>query len=230
MTAPVSVIIATHDRPQMLEVALHSVLASAAMLGEPVRVLVVDDASETREAELVADRCRVDYVRNVVNLGVAGTLARGWALTDSELTCFWADDDAMMPRHLPVHVAKIREGHDAVYANYHLCDHNLRMGRAVHLPPVTHRDLLRGQCNATDVALMRRSSVEAIGGWRPQFERAMLLDHWLRATRAGWSIATVREATWLYRRHESQLSHLRPNEHDQALRDAAIAEHRTVAA
>lgn len=230
MRPTVQVIIATRDRPQMLRVALHSILASAAMVPERVEVLVVDDASEARtETWNVCNNLFVDYVRNDENMGVGATLARGYDLTDSEFTVFLGDDDALLPRFFDVHLSKVREGHDAAYSSYYLADHSLRITREVRLPLVTHRDLLQGRCNATDMAMMRRSTVEDIGGWRPEFERAMLLCHWLRMTHEGRDIATIREPTWLYRRHALQLSHTRPNEHDQALRDAAIAQYRVAA-
>ncbi|MES2156113.1 MAG: hypothetical protein V4510_13345, partial [bacterium] len=87
-------------------------------------------------------------------------------------------------------------------------------------------DLMRGQCNAVDVALMRRS---ALPSWRPERERAMLMTMWLALTSAGASIATLRQPTWLYRRHDSQLSHRAPSSHDMAFRLDAIAEYKVPA-
>lgn len=222
----VQVIIATHDRPRMLEVALHSILASAAMVPDTVRVLVIDDASETLEAEDVADRLGVDYMRNDRNLGVGATLALGYERTDSEYSLFWGDDDFMLPRFFPLHLAAIREGHDVVTSGYWLTDADLRPIRELRFQPVIFRDLMRGVVNGTDQSLFRRSSLPP---WRPERERAMLLTMWLALTSAGKDIVTLREPTWLYRRHSAQLSHTRPNAHDQALRDAAIAEYRVVA-
>ena len=223
----VAVIVATHNRPQMLEVALHSILASASMVADTVSVLVVDDASEDAYGnEAICQRLQVDYLRNDVNMGVAATLVRGYDATDSEFSMFWGDDDFMLPTYLPLHLARIRQGFDAVSGSYYLADHNLNILRPQRLPAVTFRDLMRGQCNAVDVSLMRRSSLPP---WRPERERAMLMTMWLALTSAGRDIAVLRQPTWLYRRHLSQLSHTRPSDHDMALRLEAIAEYRVAA-
>jgi glycosyltransferase involved in cell wall biosynthesis len=60
MSGPsVTIVVATHNRPTMLAVMLNSILASAATVSNPVRIVVVDDASETMEAQAIAKRlCR----------------------------------------------------------------------------------------------------------------------------------------------------------------------------
>jgi glycosyltransferase involved in cell wall biosynthesis len=223
----VAVIVATHDRPQMLEVALHSILGSVAMVRDSVQVLVVDDASQDAYGnEAICTRLGVDYLHNERNLGVGATLARGYDATDSEFSMFWGDDDFMLPSFLPLHLERIREGHDAVSSSYYRADLDLRIVREVRLPRVTFGDLMKGRCSAVDVSLLRRSSLPP---WRPERERAMLMTMWLALTDARRSIATIREPTWLYRRHPDQLSRTKPSEHDMALRVAAMDEYRVAA-
>lgn len=222
MTADVTIIVATHNRPAMLEVELHSILASAAMVKDKIRVLVVDDASETLEAKAIAKRLGVDYMRLPENRGVAGALAAGFDASDSPFTSFWGDDDYMLPRYLPLHLAKMAEGYDVVSASYWWADADLGLVRQVSLAPVTLSDLLRGQVSANDGSLLRRS---ALGGitWRPERERAMLMTMWLALAKADRKFATLSEPTWLYRRHDANMSnHL--SEHDASLRRQAIAE------
>lgn len=222
MTADVTIIVATHNRPKMLEVELHSILASAAMVKETIRVLVVDDASETMEAKALTKRLGVDYLRLSENVGIAGTLAAGYDASDSPFTSFWGDDDYMLPRYLPLHLAKMAEGHDVVSSSYWWADADLGLVRQVSLAPVTLADLLRGQVSANDGSLLRRSALGDIV-WRPERERAMLMTMWLALAKAGARFTTLSEPTWLYRRHDANMSnHL--SDHDAALRKEAIAE------
>jgi glycosyltransferase involved in cell wall biosynthesis len=222
----VTVIVATHDRPAMLEVELHSILASAAMVTAKVRVLVVDDCSETTAAKSIAKRLGVDYMRLPENRGIAGTLFAGFEASDRPFTSFWGDDDYMLPRYLPLHLGKIAEGFDVVSSSYYQTNAELKITRDVILPLPTMPDLLAGRVTANDGSLIRRTALEGIP-WRPERERAMLMTMWLALVSAGRRFATLTEPTWLYRRHGSNMSSLRRrDEHDMSLRREAIAEYR----
>jgi GT2 family glycosyltransferase len=224
MTADVTIVVATHNRPTYLEVMLGSILASAAKVKEQTRILVVDDASETMDACDIAKRLGCDYLRNPQNLGVAGTLAAGFAQVDSPFYAFWGDDDFLLPNWFPLHVKKMAEGWDVVAGSYWRTDANLnRKKRAVILPPATFEDLRQGRVTCNDGSLVRRDSLGDIT-FRPERERAMMMTFWLAMAAAGKRFGVIEEPTWLYRRHATNLSNQR-SAHDNALRRDAIAEY-----
>jgi glycosyltransferase involved in cell wall biosynthesis len=219
----VTIVVATHNRPTMLAVMLNSILASAATVSNPVRIVVVDDASETMEAQAIAKRLRLDYLRLPENRGVAGALAAGFAEVDSPYYALWGDDDAFLVNWFPLHLAKIEEGLDVVAGSYWRSDARLRPVRKHVLPVATLADLRNGDVRCNDGALVRRDALGDIT-LRPERERAMMMTFWLAMASAGKRFGVVSEPTWLYRRHSTNLSNQR-SAHDNELRREAMAEY-----
>lgn len=219
----VTIVVATYNRPEWLEVELHSMLASAATVkprGISTRIIVVDDASDTMAAREVCTRLGVDYIRNPENRGLSPTLMAGIERIDSPYFATWGDDDYFLPRWFPLHMDRIAEGHDVVSASYWRTDADLRPTKEVILAPVTMADLSRGQCAANDGSLVRTDKVDP-SWWRPERELAMAISMWLALMAAGRSFSTLLEPTWLYRRHANNVSdHLTP-EHWKQRADAA---------
>lgn len=223
MRPDVSIIVATHDRPAMLEQELGSIAAAAA--GRAVEVVVVDDASATMDARDVCERAGVRYIRRRENGGVAATLAQGFAASTGRYTSFWGDDDFMLPNWFDEHLAAIRTA-DVVSGSYWFADADLVPTSVWHLPVGRLEDLLDDRVTINDGALCRRMVIESVG-LRPERGRAMMLTLWLALARAGVRFATVHEPTWLYRRHAGNLSGGLPLRHDEsfvALRREAILE------
>jgi glycosyltransferase involved in cell wall biosynthesis len=222
MTADVTIVCATYNRPEYLRVELESILAAAARVPKiKVRILVVDDHSDTMNAKNVAYDLQVDYLRLKENRGVAGTLVAGFEEVDSPYYALWGDDDFFLPNWFQRHLSKMAEGFDVVSGSYWRTDAHLnRKKRAVILEPPTLADLRQGRNSCNDGALVRRS--EAVP-FRPEFGRAMMLNFWTRMAAKGAKFGSVQEATWLYRRHPGQLTAKPLTEHEKAQRLAAVA-------
>lgn len=219
----VTIVVATHDRPAYLEVELQSILASAATVKATTRVLVVDDASATMAAREIAKRLGVDYVRLPENVGVARTLLAGFERVDSTYYALWGDDDFFLPNWFALHLERIEQGFDVVSGSYLRTDAELNRTKGIILAPVTLRDLRGGRVSANDGSLVRRAAVDGIA-FRPERERAMMMTFWLAMASAGRRFSTITEPTWLYRRHDGNMSRtLSP--HDLRLRRQAMAEY-----
>lgn len=100
-----SVVIPTHQRCGVLPRAIRSVLGQSF---PDLELLVVDDASKDRTAEVVAGFTdpRLIYVRREQNGGAAATRNTGILQARGELVCFLDDDDELLPDYLQrMHVA-----------------------------------------------------------------------------------------------------------------------------
>jgi glycosyltransferase involved in cell wall biosynthesis len=92
-----SVVMPTHDRPELLERAARSVLDQG---GPEIELVVVDDASGPATGVVtarLADDPRVRLVRNERSLGPGGARNRALAEATGDLVGFCDDDDAWLP-------------------------------------------------------------------------------------------------------------------------------------
>lgn len=94
----VSLIIPTHDRPDLLE----RTVASARAAGEDVEVIVVDDASTDGTAEVCRRLEGIRYIRLERNQGVAGARNVGVVASSADYIAFLDDDDLRLPGSLDV--------------------------------------------------------------------------------------------------------------------------------
>src|SRR5882724_11167373 len=91
-----SVIIATHNRPHLLPRAIESAFSA----GTDVEVVVVDDASTDRTAEVCRSLPSIRYVRADRNQRVAGARNLGIMASTGEYLTFLDDDDLRLPGSL----------------------------------------------------------------------------------------------------------------------------------
>lgn len=201
----VTIVIPTHDRPEMLATCIDSIWAASQRVKEQVRILVVDDASTVPGTLKVAYDRGCDYILRGHNGGVGQTLAQGFQEVDSPFYAFWGDDDFMLPNWFELHLAKIHEGFDVVAGSYRMADADLNPGQEIILRPGTFEDLRRGDVQVNDGALVRRESLREIR-FRPERERIMMMTFWLAMAAGGRRFGVVSEPTWLYRRHPNQLT------------------------
>ena len=91
-----SIIITTRSRPHLLVRAVHSAQA----LGNNVEVVVVDDASSDKTAEVCRGLTGINYVRVEHNQGVAAARNVGLVASGGEYVTFLDDDDVRLPGSL----------------------------------------------------------------------------------------------------------------------------------
>lgn len=96
-----SVIIPTHDRPQLLIRAVESARAA----GTDVEVIVVDDASIDDTAKVCRGLNGIRYVRLERNQGVAGARNVGIMESSGRYIAFLDDDDLRLPGSLDIQAA-----------------------------------------------------------------------------------------------------------------------------
>lgn len=91
-----SIIITTHNRPQLLTRAVESARAA----GTKIEVIVVDDASSDETAAVCATLPGIKYLRLERNQRVAGARNVGLLASSGEYVSFLDDDDLRLPNSL----------------------------------------------------------------------------------------------------------------------------------
>jgi glycosyltransferase involved in cell wall biosynthesis len=115
-----SIIVTTHNRPQLLQRAVESALAA----GTNVEVVVVDDASTDETAAICKELSGIKYVRVERNQRVAGARNLGLLVCSGEYITFLDDDDMRLPGSLEGQVKLLEANSQAglIYARAILVD------------------------------------------------------------------------------------------------------------
>ena len=101
----ISVIIPTHNRPQLLPRAVESAFAA----GTDVEVVVVDDASRDETAAVCKQLDGIKYVRLEQNQGVAGARNAGVLASTAEYIALLDDDDVRAAGSFDLQLARLRD-------------------------------------------------------------------------------------------------------------------------
>ncbi len=118
----ITIVTPTHNRPDLLLRAVRSVLAQTYSNWE---LVIVDDASEEKMAEVLQDllqqHTNIRVLRNEQSLGACATRNRGIAAAKGEYVAFLDDDDEYTPERLERLMEKLRDGGNwsFVCSDYH---------------------------------------------------------------------------------------------------------------
>lgn len=211
--------------------AVRSILTSAAELerahGVGTKIWVVDDAPDNDETREVAQRLGVGYLRITEHDGRAdpgAAIVYGMQHVDTTWMTIFGDDDVMLPRHLPAAWEKIQEGHDVVSVSFVMVDSDLRPTAAPRiLQPAHLGDLIAGYTWVNDGSFVKHALVKDLT-WDVSLEGHMLLPLWAQLLLDERSFAVVEEPTWLYRRHDANISLGAMSPRDMALRERVRAD------
>lgn len=221
----ITVIVPTRHRPEFVAVAARSIQTSAAELmrakGIPTRVLVVDDAPDNDETERMARALGVDYLKVQEHDGLrdpGAAIVLGVQNVDTQYQAIFGDDDVMLPRHLVAAVGKIEQGYDVVSCSFQVGDMSLRpYYKTVILEPTCLGDLIAGHTTVNDGSFVPHDLVKGLD-WDVTLLGQMLVPIWGELMLAGHTFGVVEEPTWIYRRHDTNLSSGALSAEDRELR------------
>lgn len=197
----VSVIIPTHNRPQMLARAAESARAA----GRDVEIVVVDDGSAAETAAVCRGLEGVRVVRLESRRGVAGARNAGLLACTREFVAFLDDDDLRLPGSLDLQARALAsdEGAALVYGRAQLADENCVPTGRVYPETCPAGDvfweLLGRNFIPCPAAVFRRSCLRRVGlldEARPGVED---WDLWVRIAEH-YAVAAVEEPVAVYRR------------------------------
>jgi glycosyltransferase involved in cell wall biosynthesis len=199
----VSVIIATHNRPNLLPRAVESAHAA----GSDVEVVVVDDASTDEIAELCRSLRQIKYVRLERNQRVAGARNVGLVASTGDYLSFLDDDDTRLPGSLDLQI-NLLEGNPAAALAYGQALYATRNGEVT-------RDFYPRDCPQGDLfwqlltqnfipcgsAVFRRSAIARLGLLDDQIPGIDDWDMWIRIAEL-CPIAAVHQPVVTWRRSD----------------------------
>jgi len=204
VSADVTVIIPTRDRPSLLADALRSVEAQER---RPACTVVVDDGSA--QPPPLPTGPAVEVLRHPRALGVAAARNRGLERVETEWVAFLDDDDLWAPaklaRQLDVAAAAAA---DFVWCGVVVVDARRRpVGMVAAADPraLLPRLLRTNSIGSPSAVLVRTELVRAVGGFDEQLALLADWDLWLRLAAAG-RCAASRELLVAYTEHSSNMT------------------------
>lgn len=180
----VSVVIPTYNTGDLLRPTIESALALA---GVEVEVIVVDDGSSDDTAEIAASYLGVTVVRQA-NAGDAAARQRGLKSATGNFVIFLDHDDILHTRAAQLHLAELHADDtlDMVFGSNVTIDTG---GRQIGENRQQRRrfsaiDVVKHTTPSFSQCMYRKSSVEAIGGLRPEAKSCADID--LNMRLLGW--------------------------------------------
>jgi glycosyltransferase involved in cell wall biosynthesis len=162
----VGVVLPTHDRPELLRLALRSVLAQD--YPGALEVVVVYDRAEPDPRLLKwATRHPVRIMRNARTPGLAGARNTGILALDTDLVAFCDDDDEWLPQKLTRQVCRLlaETSAEMVTCGIEVAYDDQLIPRRAGADEVRHEDLVRSRMAMlhSSTFLLRYPALMAVG-------------------------------------------------------------------
>ncbi len=210
----ISVLMSVRNGLPYLESAIQSICSQTYRDWE---FIIVDNASSDGTPEIIEriaqEDSRIQFVKNVSDLGHSGGLNRGLELCRAPWVARMDADDIALPQRLARQLAFVQENPDVQTISclaHYIDSDSKRVGKTV-TDLVTRDAFARYQRENLCIgllhpgALIERALLEAIGGYRPEFGPANDIDLWCRISDQGL-ILVQPEYLMEYRIHGGSLS------------------------
>jgi glycosyltransferase involved in cell wall biosynthesis len=219
----VSVLMPVYNCERFVRQAVASVLGQTA---PDFELIVIDDGSTDGSRRIVERLARTDPRVRLIsrpNAGLTRTLTEALGLARADLIARMDADDVSARDRFAKQLAYLRAHPECVAVG----------GRATiidpdgwtiypHVPPETHEELEAFHLQAVGggivhpAVMMRRAALDAVGGYRPEFEPAEDYDLWLRLAEVG-RLHNLTDVLLRYRVHDKNVSHTRAVEQRRAV-------------
>lgn len=210
----VSIVLPAYNCCGFIARTIESVLAQT---WRDFELIVIDDGSTDNTLEIVKQYAARDErikVLTQANSGLAATLNRGIDIAANEWVFRMDNDDLMRPNRLERQMAFVTEHPELAVASSlirHIDDENRVIGKD-NSRLFTHEAVdklvaaneLIGFCHPA--AVLRKSAVMAVGGYRKQFWPAEDIDLWNRLAEKGYKMLVQPEYLLDYRMHGKSAS------------------------
>jgi glycosyltransferase involved in cell wall biosynthesis len=211
---PISIVMPAYNEERFLAEAIESVLAQTY---RDFELIILDDGSRDRTLEIAQSYAQRDArirLESHANMGPAPTLNRGLELSASEWVAVMHADDVMMPNRIERQLAFVAE-HPELSVSSSWVKHIDSQGRVLakdNSRLLTH-EAVQDRYKANELiafshpaAILRKSSVQAVGGYRSQFRVNEDVDLWNRLLEHEYKILVQPEFLLQYRIHDGSAS------------------------
>lgn len=211
---PTTVIMPAHNEERYIAEAIESVLEQT---WSDFELIILDDGSNDRTLEIAQNFALRDArvrVESHANMGIAPTLNKGLALSTSEWVVLMHADDVMMPNRLERQLAFVAQHPELAVASSWIKHINAE-GKIIakgDTPLTTHESVQKLYLSnqlvgiSHPAAMLRKSAVQAVGGYREQFRVNEDIDLWNRLLEHGYKILVQPECLLKYRIHAGSAS------------------------
>ena len=210
----VSVLMQAYNAERYIAEAIESVLNQTYKNFE---LIVINDGSTDNTLDIIEEFARQDERIKVVshpNMGMGASLNKGIAIAKNEWIIRMDADDVMLPHRIERQVAFVSENPDIAVAGclvYYIDELGKIIGKSAS-DLKTRRDFKR-YLDSNELigvshpgVIMRKSVVQEVGGYRPQYWPADDIDLWNRVAERGYLILVQQEYLLKYRIHGSSVS------------------------
>lgn len=181
----VSIIVPLYNGADTIAETLESLLSQTY---QNLEVIVIDDGSTDRSAEIAERFSNVFKYVYQPNAGQSCTLNRGWLMAKGRYLSYLSADDILHPNAVDALIKNLQENPSisVIYPDYNLIDANSRVMRRINAPDFNARDLVEKIIvQPGPAAFFRREVFEATKGWKNDLKIAADFDFWLRAQAQG---------------------------------------------
>jgi glycosyltransferase involved in cell wall biosynthesis len=197
-----SIIIPTHDRPELLRRAIES----ARHAGSEVEIVVVDDGSRDATSSVCTSLKDIVYVRLEERHGVGYARAAGIAASSGAYISFLDDDDVRIPGSIDRQLAFLEAAPEAalVYGQIYLATQSFEIDSRAPFPRFCPSGdvfwmLIESNFIPSCTVVIRRDAIDAVGGMFHEATPADDWDLWLRLTER-YPICALPEPVSIYRK------------------------------
>ncbi|MEO6654437.1 MAG: glycosyltransferase [Ilumatobacteraceae bacterium] len=208
MPPNVSVLTAVHDpEREHLEACLASVAAQT--IGDWEHI-VVDDGSAAPYVREVLDAAaasdpRLTVIHRPTSGGIVAATTDALAAATGDLIALLDHDDVLEPEALELMAAAMRDGADLAYSDHDILTAAGHTTRPYYKPDFSPEQL-RNQNYVLHLVVVRRCTLDAIGGFRPGFDGAQDHDMLLRVSEVSDRIVHVPAVLYHWRQAETSVA------------------------
>lgn len=174
----VSIVIATYQRPRLLQRALGSVLSQSY---DNIEVLVIDDSDSCEGLEVCAEISdpRIRAYRNLRVKGACGSRNTGIELARGDFYTGLDDDDYFHKNRIEVLMDAYSENHSFIASNILQVRERRTSARFRGGRSIQRSDILWGNCVGNQI-FAETSKVRAVGGFDEELAAGQDVDLWIR--------------------------------------------------
>ncbi len=208
----VSVIIPVYNSEKYIHETIQSVLNQTYKNFE---LIIVNDGSTDNSLSIIENSQKKDNrikILNKINSGVSETRNFGLNIAKGEYVAFLDSDDVWLPNNLELKVNCINQNFlDAVYSYCEIIDEESFKTGIVKtgLSPLLLKNILCWEGNYITIPsgyLFKKDSILLIGGFNKSLSNNADQEIIIRLLSFGSKISSISEVTWLYRRHNLNMS------------------------